>query len=80
MRQVYFGLVALLLVGGTDGVSADDKIQKVSLAGGKFAMSASGDWTKKTPRVNIIEAEFWIDRWRIIKVQIRYEYAVIMMI
>lgn len=52
-------IALILLFAGS--VYADDE-QTVSLADGKYTMSAPKDWAKQSPRVNIIEAEFAIPK------------------
>ena len=59
MRFIALALTATIVVSAS--VSADDG-QAISLSGGKYSMTGSKDWKKKTPRVNIIEAEFSIPK------------------
>lgn len=55
-------LVAAVLFAIGVPAMADDTETSVSLAGGKFSMTGPKGWTKKTPRVNIIESEFVIPK------------------
>lgn len=59
MKSLIVALCTLVVLGQAS--TADDG-QVVKLAGGKFLMSGPKGWTKKTPRVNIIEAEFAIPK------------------
>ncbi len=60
MRRVILAAAVLFAVGVP--AMADDTETPVSLAGGKFKMTGPKGWTKKTPRVNIIESEFLIPK------------------
>lgn len=65
MKRIAMALALMMISApmmfATTPAAANDD-QTVSLAGGKFTMSGSKDWKKKTPRVNIIEAEFTIPK------------------
>lgn len=60
MRRMILTAAMLFAVGIP--AMADDTETVVSLAGGKFTMTGPKGWTKKTPRVNIIESEFEIPK------------------
>ena len=60
MRRLILAAAVLLAVGVP--AMADDTETKVTLADGKFTMTGPKGWTKKTPRVNIIESEFIIPK------------------
>lgn len=51
-------MTAMLFCGAA--ISADDNA--IQLSGGKYSMTGAKEWKKKTPRVNIIEAEFAIPK------------------
>ena len=54
-------VIALALFTLSSSAVSDDG-QEIKLSGGKFTMSGPKGWTKKTPKVNIIEAEFAIPK------------------
>lgn len=58
MKSTAFIVTVCLLMGSG---FADDG-QPVSLSQGKYTMSGPKGWTKKTPRINLIEAEFAIPK------------------
>ena len=58
MKSTLVFCLSLLL----SSVAIADDGQEVKLSGGKYSMSGPKGWTKKTPRVNIIEAEFSIPK------------------
>lgn len=55
-------VLAMLLFVGVVAAQSDDKQKPISLAGGKFQMTGPAGWKQKTPRVNIIEAEFAVPK------------------
>jgi hypothetical protein len=59
MRSIAFIFTVALVFSAA--ASADDG-QVISLSGGKYSMTGSKAWKQKTPRVNIIEAEFAIPK------------------
>ena len=65
MRLVALALTASFLLSSPNmtgkAASADDGAV-IALSGGKFLMTGDKGWKKKTPRVNIIEAEFAIPK------------------
>ena len=58
MKYLAIALTAFVFLGSTS--IADDNA--IKLSGGKFSMTGAKAWKKKTPRVNIIEAEFAIPK------------------